>query len=202
MIMTSSQLVAVGLACLALGQPAALAQGTLLSGSVENHNALPKLIRQEPVYDFDDPDIKRSAATVPPSQSLQKAYTTKTVYKPVIQKVYVQDNRTYWQKHPKVRATALGAGVGTAAGAVTGLISGRGVVRGGLIGAGTGAGVGLVRSSETMKRHPIVRDVASGTLVGLGLSAAATRGRKRLWQGTGVGAAVGLGYGLLKNGLR
>ncbi|OPZ90829.1 MAG: hypothetical protein BWY75_00559 [bacterium ADurb.Bin425] len=163
---------------------------------------MPKLIRQEPVYDFDDPDIKRPAATVPPSQSLQKAYTTKTVYKPVIQKVYVQDNRTYWQKHPKVRATALGAGVGTAAGAVTGLVSGRGVVRGGLIGAGTGAGVGLVRSSETMKRHPIVRDVASGTLVGLGLSAAATRGRKRLWQGTGVGAAVGLGYGLLKNGLR
>lgn len=191
--MTSSQLVAVGLACLALGQPAALAQGTLLSGSVENHNALPKLIRQEPVYDFDDPDIKRSP---------QKVYAAKTVYKPIIQKVYVQDNRTYWQKHPKVRATALGAGVGTAAGAVTGLVSGRGVVRGGLIGAGTGAGVGLVRSSETMKRHPIVRDVASGTLVGLGLSAAATRGRKRLWQGTGVGAAVGLGYGLLKNGLR
>lgn len=71
-----------------------------------------------------------------------------------------------------------------------------------MIGAGTGAGVGLVRSSHTMKRHPIVRDVASGTLIGLGLSAAATRGRKRMWQGTGVGAAVGLGYGLLKNGLR
>ncbi|MBX9939187.1 MAG: hypothetical protein K2Y32_08050 [Candidatus Obscuribacterales bacterium] len=191
--MTSSQLVAVGLVCLALGQPAALAQGTLLSGSVENHNALPKLIRQEPKYDFDDPDVKRP---------VQKVYATKTVYKPIIQRVYVQDNRTYWQKHPKVRATALGAGVGTAAGAVTGLVSGRGVVRGGLIGAGTGAGVGLVRSSETMKRHPIVRDVASGTLVGLGLSAAATRGKKRLWQGTGVGAAVGLGYGLLKNGLR
>ena len=185
--------------------PPVLAQG-LLTGSVENSSSMPRLIRQEPKYDYDDPDIRqpmRSAA----SQNTYRAeprviYRNQTVLKPVIQKVYVRDERTYWQKHPKVKAATIGAGVGTAAGAVTGLVSGRGVLRGGLIGAGTGAGVGLVRSSHTMKRHPIVRDVASGTLIGLGLSAAATRGRKRMWQGTGVGAAVGLGYGLLKNGLR
>jgi hypothetical protein len=114
--------------------------------------------------------------------------------------VYLQDNRTFWQKHPKVKAATVGAGVGAGAGAVTGLISGRGIVRGAAIGAGTGAGVGLVRSSNTMKRHPIVRDVATGGLVGLGIGGAASRNRGWV-KGAAVGSAVGLGWGLLKNGL-
>lgn len=171
----------------------AMAQGALLSGSIENNGGMPTLIRQVPAYD---------APYVAPVTVPYRAGTTRTiVHQPVIQRVYVQDNRTYWQKHPKVKAAAIGGGVGAGVGAVTGAISGHGIVRGGLIGAGTGAGVGLVRSSQTMKRHPIVNDVATGSLVGLGLGAASGRGTRRAVKGTGIGAAVGLGVGLLRNGL-
>src|SRR4030095_958885 len=75
--------------------------------------------------------------------------------------------KQFFQEHPKVRSAAIGAGVGTAAGAVTGLVTGKGVVRGAAIGAGAGAGVGLIRSSNTLNRHPIIKDVATGTAVGL-----------------------------------
>jgi len=107
--------------------------------------------------------------------------------------------KTYFQQHPKVKAATVGAGVGAGAGALTGLITHRGVVRGAAIGAGTGAGVGLVHSSETMKRHPIVKDVAEGTLVGTGLGWAGSRHGKTVAKTAGVGAAIGLGAGLLKN---
>src|SRR4029453_4600805 len=120
----------------------------------------------------------------------------------VVRTIYVRDRRTYWQRHPKVKAVAIGAGVGAGAGAITGLISGRGVVRGAAIGAGAGAGVGLVRSSRTLRRHPIIRDTATGALVGLGIGGAASRHGRRMGQATAVGAAVGLGYGLLKDGHR
>jgi hypothetical protein len=103
----------------------------------------------------------------------------------------------YFSDHPKVRAATIGAGVGTAAGAVTGLVTGRGVLRGAVIGAGAGAGVGLVRSSHIMRRHPIVRDVATGSLVGLGLGLAGGRNHGTAARATGVGAAVGLATGLL-----
>lgn len=171
----------------------AFAQTTVLSGKV-NSSAMPQLVRQQPVYDT------VRVTTPRPSQTL-RSNTTRTVVveKPVYREVYVRDNRTYFQKHPKVKAVTLGAGIGAGAGAVTGLISGRGVVRGAAIGAGSGAGVGLVRSSNTMKRHPIVRDTATGTIAGLGLGMASSRRGKRAWQGAGVGAAVGLGYGLFKN---
>src|SRR5205814_905871 len=53
--------------------------------------------------------------------------------------------RSYFYRHPKVKAATVGAGIGTAAGAATGLISGRGIMRGALIGAGAGTGVGLLR---------------------------------------------------------
>ena len=90
--------------------PPVLAQG-LLTGSVENSSSMPRLIRQEPKYDYDDPDIRqpmRSAA----SQNTYRAeprviYRNQTVLKPVIQKVYVRDERTYWQKHPKVKPLPL-----------------------------------------------------------------------------------------------
>ena len=113
--------------------------------------------------------------------------------------------KRFFQEHPKVKSATIGAGVGTAAGAVTGLISGKGVVRGAAIGAGTGAGVGLIESSSTMKRHPIIKNVAVGTAAGLGLGLAASRGEhkgKRVGQAAGVGAAVGLAAGLLKDRLR
>lgn len=110
--------------------------------------------------------------------------------------------KTFFQAHPKVKAATIGAGVGTAAGAATGLITGRGVVRGGLIGAGSGAGVGLIRSSRTLKRHPIVQDTATGTVAGLGLGLAASRGRHAGLKGAAAGTAVGLGIGALRNVLR
>lgn len=168
------------------------AQSTMLMGSVnQTATQIPrpqtvKLVPMQATYDY------RPVSVVKP-----RVYkgATATRY------VYVKDNRTYWQRHPKVKAVAIGAGVGTAAGAVTGLIAGKGVLRGAAIGAGTGAGVGLVRSSHIMKRHPIINDTATGTLVGLGLGAAASRRGKRIGQATGVGAAVGLAAGLLRNGL-
>src|SRR5205085_2179863 len=109
---------------------------------------------------------------------------------------------TYWQRHPKVKSAAIGAGVGTAAGAVTGLVTHRGIVRGAAIGAGTGAGVGLIRSSSTMKRHPIVKDLATGSAVGLGLGMAGGRGHHPGLKAAAVGGAVGLGIGLFKHGLK
>lgn len=168
---------------------ASMAQTTVLTGRVSDSTSRVRLIEQPARYD--------TRVRLP-----AQATRTVVIQRPVTRTVYVKDNRTFFQRHPRVKAAAIGAGVGTAAGAVTGLIARRGVVRGAAIGAGTGAGVGLLRSSPLMKRHPIVNDVATGSLVGLGVSAAATRGGKRLWQGTGVGAAVGLGAGLLRNGLR
>jgi hypothetical protein len=130
----------------------------------------------------------RSAA---PAAAPRTVYQTRTVY--------VKDNRTYFQRHPKVKAATVGAGVGAGVGALTGLVTGRGVLRGGAIGAGTGAGVGLVRSSTTMKRHPIIRDVATGTLVGGGLGWAGSRRSGTIAKTAGVGAALGLGVGLFKH---
>ncbi|HEY9784506.1 MAG TPA: YMGG-like glycine zipper-containing protein, partial [Candidatus Obscuribacterales bacterium] len=82
----------------------------------------------------------------------------------------------FFERHPKVKSATVGAGVGAAAGAVTGLLSGKGTLRGAAIGAGTGAGVGLVRSSNTLARHPVIKDTATGTLVGAGLGLAASKG--------------------------
>lgn len=151
------------------------------------------------------------AQTTTLNGSVNRTHTSKTIKQEVTQtqqkpkviykKVYVEkkDNRTYFQRHPKVKAATVGAGVGAGAGAVTGLVTRRGVVRGAAIGAGTGAGVGLVRSSKTMKRHPIVKNTATGALVGLGLGAAGSRRGSTVTKTTATGAAVGLGYGLLKH---
>src|SRR5262249_45082281 len=109
-----------------------------------------------------------------------------------------EDHRTYFQRHPKVKATVVGAGVGAAGGAVVGLISHRGMLRGAAIGAGAGAGTGLIRSSETLKRHPVIRDVATGTAVGLGLGWAASRRGGTVGKAGALGALGGLGYNFLK----
>lgn len=105
---------------------------------------------------------------------------------------------TFGQRHPKIKATAIGAGVGAGAGALTGWIAGTGVGRGALIGAGTGAGVGLIRSSRTLRRHPIVRDIATGGMTGLGIGWAARR-HGGAGKGALIGSAVGLGVGLFKH---
>ncbi len=168
----------------------AIAQTTMLMGSATHNTAATKATTtssvrltppQTPRYDY------RPVAQPAP----RTVYQTRTVY--------VKDNRTYFQRHPKVKAATIGAGVGAGAGALTGLVTGRGVLRGGAIGAGTGAGVGLVRSSTTMKRHPIIRDVATGTLVGGGLGWAGSRRRGTIAKTAGVGAALGLGVGLFKH---
>jgi hypothetical protein len=119
-------------------------------------------------------------------------------------KTKIHHKSTYWQRHPKVKSAARGAGIGTAAGAATGLITHKGVMRGAAIGAGTGAGVGLIHSSNTMKRHPLLKDTAEGSVVGTGLMLAANRHHagKSALEGGGIGAAAGLGVGLFKNKLR
>jgi len=105
---------------------------------------------------------------------------------------------SYLQRHPKVKSATVGAGLGAVAGGATGLLTGRGVLRGAAIGAGTGAGVGLIRSSHTMRAHPIAKDVATGTAAGLGLGWAAGRRHSTVKAGA-LGAAAGLGVGLFKH---
>lgn len=107
----------------------------------------------------------------------------------------------YISTHPKLKSATVGAGVGTAAGAITGLITGGGVLRGAVIGAGAGAGTGLIRSSQTMQRHPIMRTIATGTMVGLGLGMVGSRMQGTTARTAGVGAAAGLGTALLVHGL-
>lgn len=111
--------------------------------------------------------------------------------------------KTFFQNHEGARKATIGAGMGTAAGAVTGLVSGKGIVRGAAIGAGTGAGVGLINSSKIMAKHPIMKDVAEGTVAATGLAWSGTRGGgKNLAKGAAVGAALGLGFGLFKDKLK
>lgn len=110
--------------------------------------------------------------------------------------------KSFFYRHPKVKSATIGAGIGTAAGAATGLITGRSVAKGALVGAGTGAGVGLIRSSEILRRHPIVKNTATGAAVGLGLGVAAQRGHNSGLKGAAVGAGVGLGLGALSQVLR
>lgn len=110
-----------------------------------------------------------------------------------------RDNRTFFQKHPMVKGAAIGAGIGGGAGALTGLVTGQGVFRGAAIGATTGAGVGVIRTSKIMKRHPIVRDIATGGVTGLGLGWAGSHYPHTIAATTGIGAAIGLGAGLFNN---
>ncbi|CAN5681115.1 hypothetical protein BH10CYA1_BH10CYA1_64330 [soil metagenome] len=131
--------------------------------------------------------------------SVQVADAASTYYSAGATRVRVAQKKTYWQRHPKVKAAAIGGGVGAAGGALVGGLTGHGVVRGAAIGAGTGAGVGLIRSSHTLKRHPIARDAATGTVAGLGIGWAGGRGGSRAFKGAAIGGAVGLGVGLFKN---
>jgi len=107
----------------------------------------------------------------------------------------------YINSHPKLRSTTIGAGVGTAAGAVTGLITGRGILRGAVVGAGAGAGTGYIRSTDVMQRHPIVKNIATGSMIGLGLGLAGGRMPGTAMRTTMVGGATGMATGLLIHGL-
>src|SRR5690349_13763515 len=61
--------------------------------------------------------------------------------------------------NPIVKQSLVGAGIGAATGFLTGHHhrEGHAVLRGAGIGALTGAGTGLVSSSQTMRRHPLVK---------------------------------------------
>lgn len=173
-----------------------MAQSTALTGSIRQDYYSQKIVKQDAL-------VAPAAAPVAiPSTVVRVAprsgrLVEKHYYyeRPVYHTVYMQDNRTFFQKHPKVKAATLGAGVGAGVGALTGLLTHQSVMRGALIGAGTGAGVGLLRSSSIMARHPIMRNVATGSLAGLGIGGA--MGRHRGLAGLGIGAAVGLGASLL-----
>lgn len=133
------------------------------------------------------------------------AVATAQQYQGGVSRTRVQGKQTFLQRHPVVKRTAVGAAIGTAAGAGVGLISGRGGWRGAGVGAATGAGVGLIRSSKTLKAHPVASSIAQGTAIGLGVGVAANKGHnagKRTAISTGLGAAVGLGAGLLKGELQ
>ncbi len=126
-------------------------------------------------------------------------------YSASVSKAQPSKTKQFFRKHEVVRKATIGAGVGTAAGAVTGLIAGKGMVRGAALGAGTGAAVGVINGNKTMARHPIIRDMATGTAVATGITMAATRGRgsaSKTVKGAALGAALGLGAGLFRDKLR
>ena len=172
------------------------AQSTTLTGLVSTSS----MSSPNPVLRAQVPQYDRRPATTQVNAGVNKSQPRALPPRVITRTVYVekQDNRTYWQKHPKVKSAVIGAGVGAGTGAIVGLISRRGILRGGAIGAGTGAGVGLIRSSNTMRRHPIVKNTATGALAGLGLGAAASRRGGTMAKSTAVGAAVGLGYSLFR----
>ncbi|CAN5297527.1 hypothetical protein BH11CYA1_BH11CYA1_39130 [soil metagenome] len=126
-------------------------------------------------------------------------------YSASVTKAQPSKTKQFFRKHEAVRKATIGAGVGTAAGAVTGLVSGKGLVRGAAIGAGTGATVGVINANKTLAKHPIMRDMATGTAAATGITMAATRGRggaSTTFKGAAVGAALGLGVGLFRDKLK
>ena len=178
----------------------AKAQSTTLTGLVSSSS----MASPEPVLRARVPQYDTSRNTTRVNVGAQRNQNVSTSPRVVTRTVYVEkrDNRTYFQRHPKVKSAVIGAGIGAGTGAIAGLISRRGVLRGGAIGAGTGAGVGLIQSSRTMKRHPIIKNTSTGALAGLGLGAASSRRGGTVAKSTAVGAAVGLGYSLFKKYVR
>ena len=126
-------------------------------------------------------------------------------YSATVTKAQPSKTKQFFQKHDTVRKATIGAGVGIAAGAVTGLVAGKGMVRGAAIGAGTGAAVGVINGNKTLAKHPIMRDMATGTAAATGITMAATRGHggaKTTMKGAALGAALGLGVGLFRDKLK
>lgn len=191
--MISSRLSALllALACSAQMAVPAYAQSTMLTGVVERPVTV---TRVQPGY---VPMYPRYGTYAP--APVQRPAIVQAAPRTYVRTVYVQDRRTYWQRHPMIKKATIGAGIGAGVGAVTGLVTHRGVLRGAAIGAGTGATIGVIRASRIMRRHPIIRDVATGAVAGLGLGWAGTRRHGRIGQFTGVGAALGLGVGLWKH---
>lgn len=172
------------------------AQTVMLSGSGAPSSSGYRVAT--PIYDqqvvYDRPVVVQQPVYAPRPRTVVPVRPRSAV-----RTVYVRDERTFFQRHPMMKKAAIGAGIGAAAGAITGGITRRGVLRGAAIGAGTGAGVGVIRASRTMRRHPIIRDVATGALTGMGLGWAGSRRGSTVAKTAGIGAAVGLGWGLFRH---
>ena len=107
---------------------------------------------------------------------------------------YAEDTRTRRAlRNPIVKQAAVGAVAGTIGGALSGETS---AVKGAGIGALTGAGTGLIDTSTTMKRKPMLKSTAKGAVIGTGVSAVAGRGKVK---GAVVGAGVGAGAHVLND---
>jgi len=163
----------------------------------QNYAPLSSPYRTAPNYSYAAPVAQRPRTNVRVAQP--RPYAAQQVIRPA--QTYVskpaKPPETFWHKHPMVRSATVGAGVGAGAGALTGLVTGRGVLHGAVVGAGAGAGVGVIRSSQIMRRHPILKNAATGGVAGLGLGLAAG-GHGTGFAGAGVGSAIGLGYGLYR----
>ncbi len=108
--------------------------------------------------------------------------------------VQAEDTRTKRAlRNPIVKQAAIGAVAGTIGGALSGETS---AVKGAGIGALTGAGTGLIDTSSTMNRKPLLKSTAKGAVIGTGVSAVAGRGKVK---GAVVGAGVGAGAHVLND---
>jgi hypothetical protein len=91
-----------------------------------------------------------------------------------------------------VKQAAVGAGIGAATGYISKESS---IGRGAGIGAITGAGTGLLDSSNTLRRRPLIKDTAKGAVIGTGTSAVL---RNNKLKGAAVGAGSGAAWHFVK----
>jgi hypothetical protein len=113
-------------------------------------------------------------------------------------RVMVEREPTFFERHPMLKSTVVGGALGTGIGAIGGAIAGHHRAgRGALFGLGSGAGIGAVEGSTWGHRHPIMKETATGSLLGLGVGG--TMGRHRALKGAGIGALLGGGLGLLRH---
>ena len=175
------------IAVLSLNCPA-LAQISLLQGTATKTAVRVPLIKQQATYDYP------SAPVTQPAARTRYIHRTGTVIR--------RQPRSFWARHPMVKSVTIGAGVGAGAGALTGLVTHRGIFRGAAIGAGAGAGFGAIHASQTLRRHPYIRNGAEGAVAGLGLGLAAGRRGGGVAAATGIGGALGLGYRFYRNNMR
>lgn len=100
--------------------------------------------------------------------------------------------RENWTLKNILKHTAVGAGAGAGAGILSDRSS---VGRGAGIGAVTGAATGIVDSSRTIRRRPLIKDAGKGAIIGTG--AAAIQRESKL-KGAAIGAGAGAGWHFLK----
>ena len=111
-----------------------LAQSTTLTGSVLRNSTvtnLPEPVLQSQTAQFDNRAVQQTGRAVQQSPRTVSP-RPRTVTRTVTRTVYVekQDNRTYFQKHPKVKSAVVGAGVGAGGGGASRRIVPRGGFRG------------------------------------------------------------------------